>query len=53
MVHNIVKGTGYWRDGDEEIFQVGKDWVIWNWVDQCGHYFDGKRDMLRFIKAVK
>jgi len=47
---SITKGQGYWRGGYDEIFNIGKNWLLWNWRDNEGRYFNGKRDAMRFIK---
>ena len=48
----ITKGQGYWRNGDDEIFNAGRDWLLWNWKTKSGHYFSGKRAALEFIKIA-
>lgn len=35
---------------DAEIFQIGKDWLLWDFASQSGHWFSGKREAMRFLK---
>jgi len=46
----ITKGTGIRVDSHNEIFQIGKDWLLFDFNTQSGHWFSGKRDAMRFLK---
>ena len=49
----ITRGQGYWQNGDDEIFNLGKDWLIWNWQHNDGRWFRNKTEAMRFIKFIE
>ena len=53
MSVTLTKGTGIRVNKDEEIFQIGKDWVVVNFKNQSSHYFYGKREAMQFLKQFK
>lgn len=53
MAITIKRGTGISINNHEEIFQIGRDWLVFDFATQSGHWFSGKRDAMRFLKFMK
>lgn len=49
----IKRGTGIKVTENEEVFNIGKDWLVWDFKHSGGHWFANKREAMRFIKYVR
>ena len=53
MSLRITRGAGIAiPNTQDEVFNFGKDWIVWNFRDNDGHWFSGKREAMRFIKLM-
>lgn len=48
--HTVKRGTGIAVDDHTEIFQFGKDWLLFDFDTMSGHWFHGKREAMSFLK---
>jgi len=53
MSVTVKRGAGIRVNDNQEIYQFGKDWVVWDFKTMSGHWFDGKRQAMRYLKQFQ
>ena len=55
MTIRITRGAGIAVEGKphSEVFNIGKDWLLWEFDNNDGHWFAGKREAMRFLKYMR
>ena len=51
----VIKGKGVVYLGgpsEDEMFNFGKDWLVWSWRDKQGHWFTNKTAAKKFMREV-